>query len=132
MNSDRNEQYALWQDAYNRALAERDYANSQFANERAYELSQRRSSGGGGGYGGGGNENGNESGKTVYDWISYLPTFDDYRSSSAQSQYSSYDDYMKSMIHSLYVKGKISGDTAAELYEHYQLTDENEKKKEEK
>lgn len=51
--ADRDYQYGLYNDAYQKALAERDYANTQFNNERSFELQQaaaaRARSGGGGG-----------------------------------------------------------------------------------
>ena len=38
--ADRDYQYGLYNDAYQKALAERDYANTQFNNERSFELQQ--------------------------------------------------------------------------------------------
>lgn len=54
--ADRDYQYGLYNDAYQKALAERDYANTQFNNERSFELQQaaaaRASRSGGGSSGG--------------------------------------------------------------------------------
>lgn len=132
--ADRDYQYGLYNDAYNKALAERDYANTQFNNERSFELQQAaaaaaaRSSRGGGGRSSGGskskskgkdNESVNQTQFLKFD--KQLIDRDDFLSKGMQAKYGTYKGYIKTTIDEWYDNGWINEATARALWDEYDL-----------